>query len=242
MTVAIVLAAGKGTRMNSDLPKVLHPLAGRPLVNYPLAAARQAGVQRFVVVVGHGAQAVRQAVLDEHPGDVSFAVQPEQNGTGHAVLCALPQLGDFEGLVLILSGDVPLLRAETLRSLVAAAQRSKSQLALLTFRPTDPTGYGRIIRDDAGDPVAIREHADASDTERELDECNAGIYCVAAKHLRNELPQMESHNAQGEIYLTDLVAHRAVGGTVETIEVDATQVAGINTREQLLELERFLTT
>src|SRR5690606_7832173 len=132
-----------------------------------------------------------------------------QHGTGHAVMCALPVLGDdFDGNVLILSGDVPLLTAETLAALARACERSSAGLSLASFRAADPTGYGRILRDEQGRCVGIREQRDASAAERAIDECNAGVYCVRAEHLRRELPALSANNAAGEIYLTDLIALR----------------------------------
>lgn len=235
--VAIVLAAGKGTRMRSDLPKVLHRLRGRPLVEYPLRAAARAGVEQFVVVVGHGAQSVEAAVNGAAIGSTRFALQAEQNGTGHAVLCALPELSGHNGPVLILSGDVPLLTDATLTRLAQACEQSPGSLAFVTFRPEDPSGYGRIIRDAEGNPQLIREHRDASPEELAVDECNAGIYCVSAEHLRTHLPRLGSTNAQGEIYLTDLVEVVAREAAVATIEVEALEVAGVNTVEQLASLE-----
>lgn len=237
--VAIVLAAGKGTRMGSDLPKVLHRLADEPLVAFPVRAALAAGVERVVVVVGHGGEQVRAAVADASPG-AAFAEQHEQRGTGHAVLCALPAIAGAAGPVLILSGDVPLLAAATLRRLVDAAARGSSGLALATFRPADPTGYGRILRDRAGRVVGIREERDSSPAEREIRECNAGVYCVDAGLLREELPAIGTDNAQGEIYLTDLVGRAAARGEVVAVEVDAVEVAGVNTREHLAELEAIV--
>lgn len=239
-SVAILLAAGKGTRMRSDLAKVLHPFAGEPLVVHPLRAARAAGVERSIVVVGHQRERVREAVEAACPRAdgwvVDFAVQAEQRGTGHAVQCALAALGDVDGDVFILSGDVPLLRAQTLAALREACQRSDGGLALATFEPEDPTGYGRIVRRDRR-VVAIREHRDASEAERRIGECNAGIYCVRADHLRRELPTLGDANAAGEIYLTDLVARRARAGTVAAVLVDPIEVAGVNTPEQLAALE-----
>ncbi|NVB40953.1 NTP transferase domain-containing protein [Pseudenhygromyxa sp. WMMC2535] len=242
-SVAILLAAGKGTRMRSELAKVLHPFRGEPLVIHPLRAARRFGVERSIVIVGHQRERVREVVeaaCPEREGwSVGFAVQDEQRGTGHAVLCALPTLGeDFDGVVLILSGDVPLLRAQTLARLAQACAESSAGLALATFCPDDPGGYGRILRDEGGAVVGIREHADASEAERAIGECNAGVYCVRAEHLRRELPQLGSANAAGEVYLTDLVALRAGSGVVIGVEVDAIEVSGVNTPEQLLELER----
>lgn len=226
--------------MNSEIPKVLHPIGGRPLVVHALRAARAAGVDRFVVVVGHGADAVEAAVRAELGDRAAFAVQAEQNGTGHAVSCALPALGAFEGPVLILSGDVPGTRPETLRALIDACEESASGLAFLSFRLEDPGGYGRVVRDAAGRPTRIREHADASAAELAIGECNAGIYCVQARHLREVLPRLGASNAQGEIYLTDLVEHVAAGGEVVALEVDGLEVAGVNTPEQLARLEHAL--
>lgn len=236
LPVAVVLAAGKGTRMRSDLPKVLHPLAGAPLVAHAIRAAQAAGAGDVVVVVGHGADQVRAAVAPEFPG-VKFALQAEQHGTGHAVQCALPALAGHDGPVLILSGDVPLLRPATLRALADLCAGSGAGLALATFRPPDPTGYGRIVRDLEGRVRAIVEHRDATADQRALGECNAGVYCAAAELLRRELPTLGRGNAQGEIYLTDLIARAADRG-VTSIEVDADEVAGVNTPEQLAALEQ----
>jgi UDP-N-acetylglucosamine diphosphorylase/glucosamine-1-phosphate N-acetyltransferase len=237
-TIAILLAAGKGTRMRSDLAKVLHPFAGEPLVVHPLRAAARFGVTRSILVIGHQAEAVREVVSEKFP-TAEFALQTEQLGTGHAVACALPVIGEeFSGAVLILSGDVPLLSAATLEQLARACEASSAGISLASFRPDDPTGYGRIIRDESGRVAGIREHKDASAAERAIAECNAGVYCVLAEHLHRELPTLGSSNAAGEIYLTDLIAVRARAGEVAVVEVDADEVAGVNTPEQLLELER----
>jgi bifunctional UDP-N-acetylglucosamine pyrophosphorylase/glucosamine-1-phosphate N-acetyltransferase len=234
---AVVLAAGKGTRMRSDLAKVLHRLAGRPLVTYPIDAARAAGATRIVVVTGYQQDAVRSAVRD-HVGDgewMRFATQVEQHGTGHAVSCALAEV-PREGPVLVLAGDVPMLRAETLRDLVAAAGQGA---ALLTFTPDDCTGYGRIVRDTAGRVVRIREQRDADAGELAITECNAGVYCFPAAALHRELPRLGTANAQGEVYLTDLVEVLAARDELPGIEVPALEAVGVNTLEQLAELERL---
>lgn len=236
--IAVVLAAGKGTRMRSDLPKVLHPLAGEPLAVHVLRSARAAGVARLVVVVGHGAEQV-EAALGPVFTDLRFVVQAEQLGTGHAVQCALPAIADHDGPVLILSGDVPLLRPATLASLVEACAASGAGLALATFTPEDPHGYGRIVRDDRGRIHAIVEERDADAAIRALRECNAGVYCARAELLRSELPGLGRANAQGEIYLTDLVARAADRGVL-TVEVPADEVAGVNTPEQLAALAEIL--
>ncbi|MFY0531981.1 NTP transferase domain-containing protein [Nannocystis pusilla] len=194
--LAVVLAAGKGTRMRSDLPKVLHPLAGEPLAVHVLRSARAAGVAGLVVVVGHGAEQV-EAALRPVFADLRFALQAQQLGTGHAVQCALPAIGDHDGPVLILSGDVPLLRPATLAGLLDACASSGAGLALATFEPADPHGYGRIVRDDHGRIQAIVEERDADAATRAIRECNAGVYCASAELLRSELPALGRANAQG---------------------------------------------
>lgn len=237
--VAVILAAGKGTRMRSDLPKVLHRLRQRPLLLHVLDAAGDAGVGEAVVVVGHGAAQVRDAVDEGRPASITvrYALQAQQRGTGHAVQCALPELARARGAVLILSGDVPCITADTLRRLLDACASSSGGLSLATFRPADATGYGRVVRDAAGHPVRIVEHRDADEGQRAIDECNAGVYCVAAERLRAALGRLDDDNAAGEIYLTDIVAQLAARGTVVAVEVDGVEVAGVNTPEQLAELE-----
>ncbi|MBZ5710357.1 NTP transferase domain-containing protein [Nannocystis pusilla] len=236
--LAVILAAGKGTRMRSDLPKVLHLLAGEPLAAHVVRSARAAGVAGIVVVVGHGAEQVEAALGPVFTG-LRFVLQPQQLGTGHAVQCALPAIGDHDGPVLILSGDVPLLRPATLATLVDACATSGAGLALATFEPADPHGYGRIVRDDHGRIRAIVEERDADAATRAVRECNAGVYCASADLLRHELPGLGRANAQGEIYLTDLVA-RAAGRGVHTLRVPADEVAGVNTPEQLAALGELL--
>ena len=237
--VAVILAAGKGTRMGSDLPKVLHPLLGVPLVVHPIRAAQDAGVTAIILVVGHGAAAVKDALGPVFPG-LQYALQAEQRGTGHAVACALPELAGHEGPVLILSGDVPGLHPETLRALQDRCSASPAGLALATFVADDPRGYGRIVRGADGRIAAIVEERDADAATRAIRECNAGVYCVMASLLRRELPRIGAANAQGEIYLTDLVARVAATG-VETIEVPADEVAGVNTPEQLAAIAARMT-
>lgn len=237
--VAVVLAAGKGTRMGSDLPKVLHPLLGEPLVVHAIRAARTAGATRVVVVVGHGAAQVQATLADGFP-ELVYAVQDQQRGTGHAVLCALPALADHEGDVLILSGDVPRLRAQTLERLARACADSPARLALATFYAREPQGYGRIIREGGEDVadaavLAIVEERDASPAQRAIQECNAGVYCVGVELLRRVLPELGTANVQGEIYLTDLVAKVAGQGTA--LAVPEAEVAGVNTPAQLAALE-----
>ena len=237
---AVILAAGKGTRMKSDIAKVLHPFRGRPLVTYPIDAALAAGADAVIPVTGYQGSTVRAAV-GEHPGvaesQVRFARQEEQKGTGHAVLCALGQFPDSDALVWILNGDTPLVRAETLAALAEAARNSDAGMAMTVVRPADKTGYGRLVRDQAGQPKYIREERDCSPEEFAVEECNAGMYCVRAGHLHRELPLLGSENVQGEIYLTDLLELRARAGAVGVVELDALEAAGINTVEQLHALE-----
>lgn len=238
--VAVVLAAGKGTRMKSDLAKVLHPFLGRPLVTYPVQAALRAGASKIIIVTGHQEQAVRAAVLStpELPPDrVAFAHQAQQNGTGHAVLCALPEILGGDAQVWILSGDVPLIRPQTLEGLAEAAHGTDAGLCVGTMRAQGQSGYGRLLRDEDGAPRCIREERDCVPEEFAVTECNAGLYAVQASHLHAELPSLGSDNAQGEIYLTDLVEVRARRGRVAVVSLDPTEAAGVNTPEQLAALE-----
>lgn len=232
--VAIVLAAGKGTRMKSDRPKVLHELHGKPLIDHVLESARSAAAHGAIVVVGYKAQEVSDHVEARHGAFARFAVQAEQNGTGHAVLCALSALREHEDVALILSGDVPRIAPETLTALRDACVASDVQAALLSFVAHDPTGYGRIVRNAGGVGARrIVEHKDASEEQRRIRECNAGVYCIATRHLEALLPTLGSQNAAGEIYLTDLIEKLSVDGTVACLEVPEAEVAGVNTLQQL---------
>ena len=231
------MAAGKGTRMKSRLPKVLQRLAGVPLVAHVLATAAQLQARSAVVITGHGAEAV-EAALTSVAGQTTlrFVRQEPQLGTGHAVQQAVPALAD-DGLVVVLSGDVPLTRADTLQALLAAS--GGSRLALLTIAFDDPTGYGRIVRQ--GDQVqAIVEQNDATDAQRQIKEVYSGIMAVPARLLKPWLARLDNQNVQGEYYLTDIVKF-AVADGVEVVAhtiTDALQVAGINSPVQLAELER----
>jgi len=238
---AVILAAGEGKRMGGGRAKVLHELAGRPLIAYPITAAAAAGAARLCVVTGFAEDAVRPIVerLAQElcpRTELQFAHQPQQWGTGHAVECALPVL-PRSGPVWILSGDVPMLQAATLVALAQACRRSTSGLALASFRPARPFGYGRVVRDERGAVVAIREERDANERERALTECNAGTYCVEASRLHAGIPLLGRQNAQGEKYLTDLVAWAAGFGTVIAHEIAAIEAEGVNTPQQLAELE-----
>ncbi len=240
--VAVVLAAGQGTRMRSEQAKVLHPLLGRPMVTYPVQAALEAGADRVVVVVGHQADAVRAALETHLPGrDLAFAVQAEQRGTGHAVLMALDATEGYDD-VMILCGDTPALDGETLRQLRQVHEAAQATVTVTSFVVDDPTGYGRVVRGEHGHPARIVEHRDATDAQRAIAEVNAGLYLVDRKALVETLRQVRPDNAQGELYLTDvvhLVAGR--GGRVRGFVLrDPSRLAGVNTRAQLAELEAVL--
>ena len=229
----VILAAGKGTRMRSQIPKVLHSLAGKPMVQHVLDTAAMLNPTRMQVVIGHGADQLRDALADTA---VQFAVQAEQKGTGHAVAQALEQLGS--GKVLILYGDVPLLKRESLSELLA--QVDEQHMGLLTVTLDDPTGYGRIERNDAGEAVAIVEQKDASSAQLAITECNTGIMAMTCDQLKRWLPQLSADNAQGEYYLTDVIAMAAAEGIkVCTAQPkNAVEVEGVNNRAQMARLER----
>lgn len=231
----IILAAGKGTRMHSDLPKVLHPIGGRPLLQHVIDSARELGAEQLLTVVGHGADQVKERITGD---DITFVEQTEQLGTGHAVQQALPHLRD-QAKVLVLYGDVPLIRASTLEKLIAAV--NSQQMALLTMTMEDPTGYGRIVRGPEGEVQAIVEQKDATEEQRKITETNTGILAATAEHLRAWLPQLSNNNAQGEYYLTDLIALAHQSGVhIHVEQPEAIQeVEGINNRQQQAALERY---
>lgn len=229
-----ILAAGQGKRMKSDLPKVLQPLAGRPLLKHVIDTAREVEADAVHVVYGHGGDQVRAALTGEQ---VSWALQAEQLGTGHAVMQAMPAIPD-DHLVLILYGDVPMVEADTLRRLIAAASTGQA-IALLSVRMKDPTGYGRIVRDGAGNVARIVEHKDANQKERAIDEVNTGLMAVPGGRLRDWLAQLRNDNAQGEYYLTDIVLMAARSGLkVNAVLADSEdEVLGVNDKVQLAEVE-----
>ena len=229
----LILAAGLGKRMRSDLPKVLHPLAGRPLLAHVLDTARALGASRVVVVHGHGGEKVRAAFPDPA---IEWVLQADQLGTGHAVQQAMPRL-EGGGEVLVLYGDVPLVRPATLRRLLEAGRKG---VAVLTTELEDPSGYGRIVRDQAGRVVGIVEQNDASVAQRSIREVNAGFFALGAQRLSGWLSKITNRNAQNEYYLTDIVA-LAVAEDVPVLAVkveDPWEVAGVNSRRELAELER----
>lgn len=229
----VILAAGQGTRMRSALPKVLHPVAGQAMLAHVIETARSLKPNAIHVVIGHGAERVREQLAAT---DLNFVVQAEQLGTGHAVAQALPALSAER--VLILYGDVPLIEAQTLERLLHKV--GQQQLALLTVELADPTGYGRIVRDGQGVVQAIVEHKDASAEQKLIREGNTGILAVPGERLGDWLGRLSNSNAQGEYYLTDVIAMAVADGLVVATEhpADAMEVQGANDRIQLAELER----
>ena len=249
--ITLILAAGKGTRMHSDLAKVLHRINGRPMIHYVLVSVRALRPRRIIVIVGHQAGAVRRELagqpgLPGQPGltrlAAEFAVQVEQLGTGHAVRQAGPLLAGESGVVLVLAGDTPLIRPSTLASLIDAHRRDGAAASVLTARVDDPTGLGRILRDDAGRIDRIVEEKDATEEQRALKEINTSTYCFDPVLLLRALDRLTPENRQGEYYLTD---------TIEILRREGRHIAdapagmpeesmGINTPEQLSAAESWL--
>ncbi|OOG45382.1 bifunctional UDP-N-acetylglucosamine diphosphorylase/glucosamine-1-phosphate N-acetyltransferase GlmU [Polaromonas sp. A23] len=244
----VIMAAGKGTRMKSSLPKVLHRLGGKALLAHVIECAASVSARKAVIITGHGAETVEAACtrftqatpLSDSKLDLKFARQEPQLGTGHAVQQALPLLAD-DGVTLVLSGDVPLTEVATLQALLA--QCDGQRLALLTLNMADPTGYGRIVRAGAESSAQVRaivEHKDASDAQREIREIYSGIMAVPTRLLRSWLGRLDNKNAQKEYYLTDIVKFAVADGIAVVAHqiLDAAQVAGVNSPVQLAELER----
>jgi bifunctional UDP-N-acetylglucosamine pyrophosphorylase/glucosamine-1-phosphate N-acetyltransferase len=239
-TAAIILAAGKSTRMKTDLPKVLHEICGRPMLGYVINACRLAGVDNLAVVVGHGKDQVKERFENER--DVTWVEQAEQRGTGHAVNCCRKALKGFSGSVLVVAGDMPLVRRVTLASLIQAREQSDDAVTLATTVLDDPTGYGRIIRDADGRLEAIVEHRDCTEEQRAIREVNPSYYCFAAKRLFEALKKVQSAPQTGEYYVTDAVrvlreAGHDVSATVTAAPEDA---MGINSRLDLAVVGRAM--
>jgi bifunctional UDP-N-acetylglucosamine pyrophosphorylase/glucosamine-1-phosphate N-acetyltransferase len=232
-TNVIILAAGKGTRMRSTLPKVLQPLAGRPLLGHVIETAKKLNAANIITIYGHGGNLVQQAFAQEN---VEWVEQAEQLGTGHAVKVTLPVL-PTDGVSLILSGDVPCITEATLKKLLQAS--AETGIGIVTLTVDDATGYGRIVRKN-GEIQAIVEHKDANDEQRKIKEFNTGIYCVNNAKLHEWLPKLSNENAQGEYYLTDIIAMAIADGlSVASVEPElAFEVEGVNDRMQLATLER----
>ncbi len=230
----IILAAGKGTRMCSTLPKVLHKIAGKPMLGHVIECARKLAPQKIHVVVGHGAEKVKEQFVAD---DLNFVMQVQQLGTGHAVAVAMPFVKADK--VLVLYGDVPLIEENTLRALLQKVQ--ETSLGLLTVMLTDPTGYGRIIRDQDRNVIAIIEQKDASDSQKQITEGNTGILVLPSTPLKKWLSHLSNKNTQGEYYLTDIIAMAVADGYVIVTNQPQSEmeVQGANDRIQLAQLERF---
>jgi bifunctional UDP-N-acetylglucosamine pyrophosphorylase/glucosamine-1-phosphate N-acetyltransferase len=236
-TQCVILAAGQGTRMKSRQPKVLHDIAGQPMVRYAIEVANSIGALRPIVVIGHGADDVRQIIGES----VSYALQSPQLGTGHAVLCARGQIDPASDFVVVLYGDTPLITADTLRRLIAAQIQSDAAVSLITFRPLDPALYGRIIRDDQQRIIDIVEYKEATPEQRAIREVNSGIFCYKTDWLLSHLDRLTPRPGHGELYLTDLVNIAAnEGAVVANASCDETEVLGINDRVQLAQAEKLM--
>ncbi|MEZ6127054.1 MAG: NTP transferase domain-containing protein [Planctomycetaceae bacterium] len=238
--VAVILAAGKSTRMKSEIPKVLHPVCGRPLIEYVLDAARSAGVSKLIVIVGHKADLVRSALA--HHSDVVFAEQTEQKGTGHAVMMAESELEGHDGSVLILAGDTPLLKGSSLKALLHDQTSKNAACVIGTADTADNEGLGRVVRDGAGDFQCIVEHKDATDAQRLITEINTGCYAFHGPLLLSSLRKLQPNNVQAEYYLTDCPrilmdeGHTVAASCSLTIQ----EAIGVNNRIQLAEVRGYI--
>lgn len=238
--MAVILAAGKSTRMKSALPKVLHRICGRPMIEYVLDAARSASVQRIVAIIGHKAELVR-AELQKHP-DVEFALQENPQGTGHALMMCKEQLRSHDGAVLVLAGDTPLLKKDSLTGLLRELETRKAACVIGTATTEANFGLGRIIRDGRGNFEKIVEEKDATEAEKKVREINTGCYAFDSQSLLKALDQIRPNNSQSEYYLTDCPRVMKDGGqTVVALNAfDMIEALGVNTREQLAEVTRTL--
>jgi UDP-N-acetylglucosamine diphosphorylase/glucosamine-1-phosphate N-acetyltransferase len=235
----VILAAGKGTRMKSDKPKVLHHLRGKPLIEYVVETAQDLHPEMIVTVVGYGASDVMKSLSGK---TISFAIQKEQLGTAHAVLSAKDELAGFDGEILVLCGDVPLLRSETLEELLSIHQRDGSALSLLSVDTDNPRGYGRIVRGRGGEVLMNVEEGDADPEQKKINEINGGIYVFDSRFLFESLEKVSSDNSQGEYYLPDLIKlAREEQRNVSVLKLeDETELAGVNSREDMALLETLL--
>lgn len=228
----LILAAGKGTRMKSDLVKILHPVAGRPMLDYVLNLAEQMGSSRIAVIIGHQAELVEDRYATR---GLAFVYQREQLGTGHAVLQASEAFAGYRGTILILCGDVPLLRASTIHDLMQRHRASGAAITVLTTLLEDPDGYGRIVKDTEGNVLGIVEHRDATQEQKKIREINSGIYCADNPFLFEAVRAIGNDNAQKEYYFTDIfaIARRKGVRTASVIAPDPGEVMGINSPEDL---------
>ncbi|MEZ5358179.1 MAG: NTP transferase domain-containing protein [Candidatus Zixiibacteriota bacterium] len=238
-TAAIVLAAGKGKRMKSDLPKVLHEIMGKPMVRHVIDTLKAININKIVVVVGHKAELVKEELADYGP-NLQFVLQAEQLGTGHAVMVTEDALKTFEGNIVVLAGDVPFLTPETAKKLIDLHEKEGAAATVLSAKPDDATGYGRIIRKDDTNLVDyIVEHKDASDEERKVNEINSGTFCFDSRYLFESLKEIRSENSQNEYYLTDIMAILRRKGLKAAVSLtdDSDEVLGVNSVEQKEALE-----
>ncbi len=233
----LILAAGKGTRMESELPKVLHPCCGKAMVRHVIEAATASGSDRIIVIAGYKSEMVHAELGDS----VLYAEQTEQLGTGHAVMCAADQLGDT-GETLILCGDTPLVTADTLKMLCGKHREAKNGVTVLSAVLEDAGSYGRIIRDAEGNFLRITEAKDCTEEEKLTKEINSGMYLFDTAMLKESLGKLDNNNAQGEYYLTDTIALiKEAGGRVDAVPVsDITEIMGVNTKAQLAEAEKIM--
>ncbi len=235
---AVILAAGKGTRMKSELPKVIHEALGKPMVKYSIDAAKGAGATDICLVVGHKSELVREIVGDS----VTYVEQTEQLGTGHAVKCALDFIGE-EGDTLVLCGDTPLITGKTLKELVDKHKEMNNTITVLSTIVDEPTGYGRIVRNHNGEFLKIVEQKDGTEEELAVREINSGMYLFNSKALSMSLGMLNNNNSQGEFYLTDtleIVKNEGLGKVNAYVIQDSDEIKGVNSREQLAEAEDIL--
>ena len=236
-TIAIILAAGKGTRMKSDKPKVIHEIFGKPLLEWVIKAVIGAGISRIFVVVGHQKERVKKVFKDFN---IEWIDQYKQLGTGHAVKISGAYLGSFSGNIVVLPGDVPLIKDKTIKNLLKWHCKYKADCTILTAKLDDPHNYGRIYRDKEGRVTRIIEEVDATANDKKIDEVNSGIYCFSAKSLFGALNLVNSANKKKEYYLTDVIAIlHTLGKRIETIYVsEVSEIFGVNTFKELIEVER----
>ena len=234
---AIILAAGQGTRIKSNIPKVLHKVCGKEMVNHVIDNMREAEIEDVNVIIGNGSELVKESTKDRN---VSYSLQEEQLGTGHAVKCAKEFLQGKDGVVAVFTGDAPLTRVETIKKLVDEHIKKGNEATLLSAYVDDPTGYGRIIRD-GEEVLKIVEHKDCNEEELKVNEINAGMYCFDIKSLLSSLEELNNNNVQGEYYLTDVIGIlKSKGEKVGALLTDYEDTLGVNSRAQLAEAERVL--
>lgn len=236
----VILAAGQGTRMNSNKAKVLHEIAGRPMILYVVEAARKIAGDNVIVVIGHQAQKVRDAISESAP--LLFAYQDEQLGTAHAVQCAVPHIPDVCDEVIILCGDVPLIRTETIMTLIEEHLSVGRDISLLAVELDNPYGYGRVLLDENKNVFGIIEEADATVDQKQIKLINAGIYCVHKTFLLQALPKIRTNNVQSELYLTDImgIAHAENKEMGVMVGNDPLEVIGVNTIQELKRVEAIM--